>query len=329
MILTEKHIPRYFAGLDLGGTFVKGGIVDENGAVLVKDKIVTRTADGFAQIAQDMAQFVVALCKKSGIAPQTLGGVGVGSPGTVDGEAGEIVYSNNLHWAHVPLVALLHERLGVPVFVTNDANAAALGESYLGAGKDYGSMVMVTLGTGVGSGIVWDGKLYEGYRSAGAEVGHSVIKVGGERCTCGRKGCFEAYASATALIRQARRAMRKDANSRLWEMCGGDESKIDGKAVCDAARDGDKTAAAVLKEYIRYLAEGLANIANIFRPEIILLGGGISAAGDLLLVPLRKAFDPLVYGGNDHATVKIGIAKLGNDAGMIGAARFAMTKAGA
>ena len=212
--------------------------------------------------------------------------------------------------------------LGVPVYVTNDANAAALGESFAGAAKQYGSSIFVTLGTGVGGGIIIDGKLFEGNRSAGAEIGHMVIRMGGEKCTCGRKGCFEAYASATALIRQTQNAMRKAPESILWKLAPTPE-EVDGKTAFDGLRAGDKTAEKVVNAYIGYLAEGLANLANIFRPEAIVLGGGVCAEGETLLAPLRRKMNRLVYAGTKYAPVLLLTASLGNDAGLVGAARFA------
>ena len=317
---------KLYAGIDLGGTFIKGGIVDESGKVLIKDKVATSAGHKPEDIADDMAALVNKLCGRMNIDYTALSGVGVGSPGVVDGENGKIVFSGNLAWKNVPLGGLLSNRLNMPVYITNDANAAALGESYCGGGKNYGSMIFITLGTGVGGGIVLGGELFEGYRSAGAEVGHSILKLGGEKCTCGRRGCFEAYASATALIRQARRAMKKDAESLLWKLCGGDDTKVDGKLVFDAVHGGDNTAIKVLNKYVEYLAAGLVDLANIFRPEIILLGGGISEAGETLLKPLREVFYRDLFGGNDHAPVLLGLATLGNDAGLCGAARLAMIK---
>ena len=217
------------------------------------------------------------------------------------------MYSNNIRWEKVPLGAELKKHLGIPVFATNDANAAALGESFAGAAKSYPSSVFITLGTGVGGGIILDNVLFEGNRSAGAEIGHMVIRMGGEKCTCGRKGCFEAYASATALIRQTRNAMAKDKTSKLWEICPNPED-VNGKTAFDGMRAGDKTAEKVVKNYITYLAEG----------------GGVCAEGDTLLVPLRRKVNRLLYGGTKYAPVLVTVAKLGNDAGLVGAARFAM-----
>lgn len=314
---------QYYAGIDLGGTFVKGGIVDEEGNILIKDKIPTGKERPYAEIAADMAQLVFDLAKKAGISPADVKAAGVGSPGTIDSKNGVIVYSNNIRWEKVPLGKELQKHLGIPVFITNDANAAALGESFAGAAKSYPNSVFLTLGTGVGGGVILDNKLFEGNRSAGAELGHMVIRMGGEKCTCGRKGCFEAYASATALIRQTQRAMEKDKASKLWEICPNLED-VNGKTAFDGMRAGDKTAEKVVKNYITYLAEGIANLANIFRPDAVVLGGGVCAEGDTLLVPLRRKVNRLLYGGTKYAPVPVTVAQLGNDAGLVGAARFAM-----
>ena len=312
---------KYYAGIDLGGTFIKCGIVDGAGNLIVKDQIPTGKERSYAEIAQDMANLAKELAKK---ACAELTAVGIGSPGTVDSSNGIIVYSNNIAWKNVPLGQLVRKILNVPVAVTNDANAAALGESWRGAGKDYKTIVLVTLGTGVGGGIVLNGKLYEGNRSAGAEIGHTVIKLNGEKCTCGRRGCFEAYASATALIRQTRQAMARNSNSTLWKLCGGNAENADGKTAFDGMRTGDKTAAKIVNDYVRYLAEGIANLANIFRPEAVLLGGGICAEGETLLLPLQKQVNKMLFGGAQYAPVKVLRANLGNDAGLYGAVRLAI-----
>ena len=314
---------KYYAGLDLGGTFVKGGIVDEEGNILVKGKIPTGAERPYAAIAADMAQLVKDLAAQAGLQQEQIAAVGIGSPGLIDAENGTIVYSNNLRWENVPLCAAVRERLGLPVCITNDANAAALGESFCGAGKKYRSMVFITLGTGVGGGIILDGKLFEGYRSAGAEVGHMVIECGGWQCTCGRRGCFEAYASATGLIRRTREAMEAHPESAMWRLAGSLE-KVDGKTAFDGMRAGDAAAARVVDEYISYLAEGVVNLVNIFRPEAVLLGGGVCAEGETLLAPLREKVFPHLFGGTEYAPCAIVKASLGNDAGLCGAARLAM-----
>ncbi len=229
IILTTKSVSNYYIGIDLGGTFVKCGIVDEQGNILVKDKFPTGNGRPYSEIAADMADFAEQLISRAGLKKEDVRAAGIGALGTIDSKNGVIVYSNNIRWENVPLCKEIEKRLGLPTYITNDANAAALGENFCGAGKDYESMVFITLGTGVGGGIIIDGKIFEGNKSAGAEIGHEVIRMGGEKCTCGRRGCFEAYASATALINQAKRAMQKDKESLLWKLCANDLEKVDGK----------------------------------------------------------------------------------------------------
>lgn len=313
---------KYYAGLDLGGTFIKCGIVDGEGKLIIKDKIPTGSERPYTEIAADMANLVLDLSAKVNVKFEA---VGVGSPGTVDSENGVIVYSNNIKWENVPLGETIKKIIGLPVYITNDANAAALGESWTGAGKNFNTIVFVTLGTGVGGGIVLDGKLYEGGHSAGAEIGHMLVEMNGELCTCGRRGCLEAYASATALIKQTQQAMKRDRGSVMWNLCG-DINKVDGRTAFDGMREGDKTAAKVVGNYINYLAEGIINLCNIFRPDAILLGGGICAEGDTLIKPLQSKVDNTVFGGTKYAPVEILTASLGNDAGIFGAVRLAMTK---
>ncbi len=312
---------KYYVGVDIGGTFVKCGIVSSTGEILVKGKIPTGKDRPYGEIAKDIAEFAKKLEAEAGV--ETLA-VGVGCPGSINSATGVIVYSNNIAWENVPLGAELEKRLGKPTFVTNDANAAALGESFIGAGKDYHSSILVTLGTGVGGGIVLDDKLFEGNFSAGAEIGHHVIRKNGKQCTCGRKGCFETYASATALMAQGRTAMKKHRDSAMWSACKGDVSALDGKIIFDCAQAGDKAAQKVVDGYIDYLAEGIANLANIFRPEAVLLGGGVSAQGDNLIVPTQKAVNARLYGGAEYAPVKVAVATLSNDAGLCGAGKLAM-----
>lgn len=311
-----------YIGIDLGGTFVKYGLVGEGGEIIEKGKVPTPAGCGYAETAEVIASAVRGLAKSGA----SVCGLGIGAPGVVDGERGIVLTSGNLGWVNKPLAQDLSERLGIPVTLTNDANAAAYGEYACGAGSDYKSVVLITLGTGVGSGIVLNGKLYEGNEGAGAELGHEVIRMGGEKCACGRRGCFEAYASATALIRQTKRVMEKDKQSMLWQLCGGDINKVNGKTAFDGAQSGDRTAKRVVSNYLRYLSEGLANIANTFRPEAILIGGGISAQGESLVKPLQKRVDKLMLGHGAYAPVKILAATLGNDAGLVGAAMLAKEK---
>ena len=313
---------KYFAGIDLGGTFIECGIADEAGNILIKDKIPTGKERPYTAVAHDMAQLVRALCTRAGVAHELPGAAGIGSPGTADGETGVIAYNNNLGWHNVPIGKAVGQELALPVFVANDANVAALGESFAGAGAAFSSSILITLGTGVGGGIVLDGRLFEGKRSAGAEIGHMVIRAGGVPCTCGRRGCFEAYASATALIRRTRSTMLSHPESAMWQISPTIEA-VNGITAFDGMRRGDKTAERVVRGYIDDLAEGVANLINIFRPDAIILGGGISAEGETLLSPLRKRVRGLVYGDFDYAPTQIVRAVLGNDAGLVGAAHYA------
>ena len=323
VILTTENTLKYYAGIDLDGTGIKCGIVDENGKIVAIKKCPIRKGVEAKEILLDMANLVKDLQKETGL---KLEGVGVGCPGLIDTEKGNVVYSNNLAWKNVPLIKTLKEELNLHVYVTNDANAAALGEYHFGAGKKYKSLVMLTLGTGVGSGIVFNGKLFEGNLGAGVELGNEVIRIGGEKCTCGRKGCLEAYASATALIKQAQKAMDGDKESLLWKLTDGNKENVNGKIVFDALREGDKTAEKVVKKYTEYLAAGVTNVINAFHPQAIVLGGGICAAGDVFLTPLKRKVNRGIFGGTKFAPVEIVVASLGNDAGIYGAAALAFNK---
>lgn len=308
---------KYYIGIDLGGTFIKGGIVTAEGEIITADKIPTESELGGDRVATNIVTLAERLLAKANISKTDVVGLGIGSPGMIDSKKGEVVFSGNLHWTHFPIAEETAKRIGLPVKLANDANVAALGETKFGCGKDYENTILITLGTGVGGGIVIDGKLFEGYRSAGAELGHAVLMVGGEQCTCGRKGCFEAYASATALIRDTKRAMQADISSKMWEIGGLD--KVTGKTPFDYY-DTDSSAKAVVDKYITMLGAGLTNLANEFRPEAIILGGGVCAQGDTLVKPLQEILDKEIFAGEKGPQVKLLIATLGNNAGLLGAA---------
>lgn len=313
---------RYYIGIDLGGTFIKGGIVNERGEILASDKVPTEVEKGDKGVAANIARLAKDLLERCGLTNGDVVGLGIGSPGMIDSAEGNVVYANNLGWENFRICDELSRLMGgMTVKIGNDANVAALGEVKFGAARNYSSAVMITLGTGVGGGIVIDGKLVEGNKGAGAELGHIVIVHGGEACSCGRRGCFEAYSSATALIRDTKRAMMAHPDSKMWEI--GDVENVNGKTVFDFAPD-DVYAKEVLDRYIEYLACGLVNYANIFRPEVILLGGGICAQGDNLIVPLQKIFDKEIYAGDKGPRVPILIAELENSAGLLGAAALLM-----
>ena len=319
IIMTE--IRKYYIGIDLGGTFIKGGIVDDLGNLIVNDKVPTEAERGEAGVSENIAALCRSLLSSVNMTEADIVGIGLGVPGTVDSERGEVVYSNNLGWGHFFIASRLESLVGLPVRIGNDANVAALGETVFGAGRGFRTTVMITLGTGVGSGIVIDGKLFEGNRSAGAELGHSVIVARGEPCTCGRRGCLEAYASATALIRDTKRAMEKHKDSKMWEIGGLDA--VTGKTAFDYA-ETDAAAAEVVRNYIEMLGAGMTNICNELRPEAILLGGGMCAQGDALIKPLRQFVEREIFGGASGPQVKLLTAELQNSAGILGAAALFM-----
>ena len=321
MRLIMAEVRKYYVGIDLGGTFIKGGIVDDLGNIIYQDKVPTESENGADRVAMNIANLVKMLMKKTDLNTDDVEGIGMGVPGMIDSKAGNVIYSNNLKWKDFRIGEKVGQLTGLRVKIANDANVAALGEAKFGAAKDYEDVVMLTLGTGVGSGIVAEGKLLEGNKSAGAELGHMVIINGGEQCTCGRKGCLEAYASATALIRDTKRAMTAHRDSKMWEI--GDLDNVTGKTAFDY-KDCDPYAKEAVENYIGYLACGITDVANIFRPETVLLGGGVCAQGDNLVKPLQKLLDKDIFAGSLGPQVPILVAELGNSAGLLGAAALLM-----
>ncbi len=319
-ILTS--IRRYYVGIDIGGTFIKGGIVNDRGEIITSQKIPTEAHRSAEEVTANIASLALELLDKCNLKTSDVMGIGIGCPGTIDSKSGNVIYSNNIGWSDFNIASAISKALGgIKVKVTNDANAAALGEVKFGAAKNYENAVTITLGTGVGSGIVVNGKLMEGNKGAGAELGHTVIHRDGEPCTCGRRGCLEAYCSATALIRDTKRVMLDHPNSKLWEV--GDAERVTGKTPFDFA-ENDMYAKEIVREYIENLACGLTNFANVFRPEVILLGGGVCAQGDRLIKPLQKKIDDELFGKDKGPSVPILIAELGNNAGILGAAALIM-----
>ncbi len=312
---------KYYVGIDLGGTFIKGGIVDDLGDILFEDKTPTESEKGGDRVALNIANLVKALLEKVRLSPSDTEGIGMGVPGMIDGKAGNVIYSNNLQWKDFPLGKKVSDLTGLKVVMANDANVAALGEVKFGAARAYDDAVMLTLGTGVGGGIVVDGKLIEGNQGAGAELGHSVILAGGEPCTCGRKGCFEAYSSATAIIRDTKRAMEAHKDSKMWEI--GALDKVTGKTAFDY-KDSDPYAKEVVDNYFRMLACGITNFANVFRPQVIILGGGVCAQREALVKPVQALVDEELFAGKLGPQVPIVIAELENSAGLLGAAALLM-----
>ncbi len=307
-----------YIGIDLGGTNIAAGLVDDNGRIIHKDSTPTLRERPVEEIIADMA----AIARKvAGDTPLSeIHGVGIGCPGTVDNETGTVIYSNNIVMDHVPLAEIFRRHLDLPVNLENDANAAAYGE-YITCAKDKKSFVFMTLGTGVGGGIILDGNIWRGFNGAGAEIGHSTLIMGGERCTCGKCGCLESYASVTALIRQTTEAIEAHPESMMNEWVK-KHGKVNGRTSFECAELGDEVARQVCDRYIQYVAEGVCSIINILQPETFVIGGGISREGDALLTPLKK----YVYKNdfNKHMPkTDIRIAQLFGDAGIVGAAMAA------
>lgn len=314
----------YYIGVDLGGTNIAAGIVDEKGNLLKKASIPTGAEREADEVIKDMAGLCRKLIDEQGITVDDVEYAGVATPGTADHDNGIVVYANNLRFLNYPLADKLKEFLGVKkVLIENDANAAAKGEAACGAAKGYANSVMITLGTGLGGGIIIDNKIYSGFNYAGAELGHMVIEVDGLPCSCGRKGCWEAYSSATGLINMTKVKLAETKDTIMHEMVAHD-GKVSGRTAFDAMRKGDKAAKEVVDKYIYYLAMGIVNIINIFQPEVLVIGGGICNEKHYLTDPLMDIVDKEQYSRNSTKKTEIRIATLGNDAGIIGAAMLGM-----
>lgn len=314
----------YRIGIDLGGTNIAAGIVNEEFKIIAKDSVPTNANRPEEEIVADMAMLCKKLCADNGISLSEIDSVGIASPGIVDDETGMIIYTNNLPFRHFPVIPRLKEALGVKeAHIENDANAAAWGEAIAGAAKGSKSSVMITLGTGVGGGIIDGGKVYKGFNSAAGELGHIVIQVDGRPCSCGRRGCWEAYSSATGLINTTKEKIaecEKNGRETLMTKLVADAGKVNGRIAFDGKRAGDAAACEVIDEYIKYLASGLATIINIFQPEVLSIGGGISNEGQYLLDLVTPRVLEQIYGTGLVETPSIRIATLRNDAGIIGAA---------
>lgn len=314
----------YYLGIDLGGTNIVAGVVDEDYKIVAKESCKTNLPRPTDEICDDMAAVTVKALKKAGITLDDISFVGIGAPGAVNSQTGVIEFSANFDAHNWELAAMMEERLNKKVKVENDANAAALGEYLAGAAKNSKNAVAITLGTGVGGGIIIDGKIYSGSNFAGAELGHIVIEHNGRQCGCGRKGCWEAYASATGLINMTKEAIENPENkdSYLYKSVDGDLSKVSGITAFDAMQHDCPVGKAVVDTYISYLACGIVNVINIFQPDVLCIGGGVSNQGDNLLKPLMKIVEAERYTKHNSKQTKICTALLGNDAGIIGAARL-------
>ncbi len=309
----------YTLGIDLGGTNIATAVVDENYNIIGKGHLPTNAPRDAYEIAIDMVETCKMACADAGVTMDEIEWIGVGTPGAVNPQNGVIETSNNLCFSNVPMKRYIEELSGKKCFIENDANAAACGELIAGAGKGYKNLVAITLGTGVGGGVIIDGKLFSGSNGYGGELGHTVIVVDGEDCSCGRKGCWEAYASATALIRQTKRAMADHPESIMWKLAPKLEN-VSGRTAFDGMREGDETAIKVCNQYIQYVACGIVDMINIFQPEILCIGGGISKEKQNLTVPINEYVNKYSYTNMTDKKTVIKTAELGNDAGIIGAA---------
>lgn len=310
----------YRVGVDLGGTNIRSGVVDDQFKIIGVGELKTNAPRPAAEIFDDITKTVHMAVEAAGLTMDDISSVGVGTPGTVNKKTGYIEFSNNLDFQNVPAQEMLRERLGKPVYLENDANCAAYGEAKAGAGAGVKDFIAITLGTGVGSGIIVDGHILNGANFAAGEMGHMVIVVDGEQCNCGRRGCWERYASATALIAQTKDEMCHAQDSMMWELVDNNIDAVNGRTAFDAMRKGDVAGKRVVDRYIYYVACGIINAINIFQPEIICVGGGIGHEKETLLEPLRQHVRRERYSMYSSKQTRICSAELGNDAGVIGAA---------
>lgn len=316
---------KYYIGIDLGGTNIKAGVVDEQFNIITKATCKTNLPRPAEEICTDMAETALRAVEQAGLTLNEIESIGIGTPGIANSATGIIEYSNNLGFENFAVVKMMKSLIPKPCYVENDANAAAYGEFVAGAAKNANNAVCITLGTGVGGGIIIDRKIYSGFNFAGSEIGHTVIDPNGPVCTCGRKGCFEVFSSATGLIRMTKEAMEYNPSSLLHKAAE-EEGKVSARTAFNAMRMDDDVAKAVVDKYIKYLACGITNTINIFQPDILCIGGGVCNEGDPLLVPLKELVAKEVYTRNSPKNTEIVIAQLGNDAGIIGAAFLGLSK---
>lgn len=314
----------YYIGIDLGGTAIKVGLVDENGNILEKISAHTGAKRANEHIFKDMAKLTHDVCEAAGVRYDEIEAIGLATPGLVQGSV--IRLAGNLGFYDLDAGEMLGKLTGKKVYVGNDANLAALGEALCGGGKGAGSVVMLTLGTGLGMGVIIGGAVYVGANGGAGEYGHTIIERNGYPCTCGNRGCLECYTSATALVRMTVEAMNRDKESEMWKLCGGDLNKVSAQTAWRTRDVGDKSANEVVEMYTDYVSIAIANAVNTLQPETVLIGGGVSNEGENLFSILREKAGKMMFA--NKTTVKqpaIQRAELGNDAGMVGAAMFAKT----
>lgn len=323
-VVGGTEIEMYRIGIDLGGTNIAAAIVGEDFKILKKKSIPTGAERPSELIMDDMAGLCRDVCGEAGIGTDDIEAIGIASPGVANHDDGIVEYSCNLPFRKFPICNELSKRLGISnVHVENDANAAAWGEAVAGSARGTKNSVMITLGTGVGGGVIIDGKVFSGFNYAGTELGHVVIEVGGRQCGCGRRGCWEAYSSATGLINMTNEKLKECAENggqTVMTDIAAKHGKVSGRTAFDGMRAGDAAAKEVVDEYLKYLECGITNMINIFQPEVLSIGGGISGEGDALIEMIEPAIRKEQYGADFTSLTKICIAELGNDAGIIGAA---------
>lgn len=305
-------------GIDVGGTGIQFGAIDENMNILAEKSIPTTTSVSFSEQVARIADAVVATASAAGFSADQIDRIGVGIPGISDPVTGDIVKCPNMGWFHVPFRQEFMKHLSVPLYIENDANVAALAESAAGVSAGTSSSVFITIGTGIGSGIILNGRIWNGFHGIGGELGHVIFGLNGVPCTCGNHGCLERYCSATALIRMGREAVALQPDSLILRSVGNDLTRIEARTVIDAARENDPVAVEVYGRWISQLAQAIAGVVNLLDPEVIVLGGGVSKAGDFLLNPLRSEFRKYVL-YSDQPLPDLRIAVLGSKAGIIGA----------
>lgn len=308
----------YKIGVDVGGMSIKIGLVDNFGKIITKSVVETKKDCNLA--IDDICFAIKNILENQKISFTDLKGIGIGLPGAVNSKTGIVDFLPNIGWGKIDLVSLVKKHFDKKVCIANDANAAILGEYKYGVAKNYDSVVMFTLGTGVGGGVIIDGKIFEGEECRGTELGHVTLILDGKECTCGRKGCIERYVSATALIEQTKNAMLKDKTTSMWGFVNGDINKVDGRTAFECAKKSDTLAMNVVDDYVKYLSESILSMLNIFRPKAFVLGGGISEQGSYLIDKVIKYCEQNDYGYKGAPKTQILKASLGNDAGILGAA---------
>ncbi len=313
---------QFVVGVDLGGTKIAVGLFTSEGKLTSQNLQPTDAQEGPQAVIENLCQAIFHLISQAGIGFPQIKGIGVAAAGAIDTHNGVVTLSPNLPgWRNIPLRKILKDSLGVPVYLTNDANAAAFGEYLFGAGQNTANLVYITVSTGIGGGIIINGEVYEGISGAAGEIGHMTIDINGPPCNCGSNGCLEILASGSALAREARRHVKAGESMAILEASGGDLDRISAETIFQAAQQGDRLAGKLIQQTGRYLGVGLANLVNIFNPELIIVGGGLSNMGEHLMGPARDVMQERAYQVSANA-VRIVPALLGNDSGLIGAAAW-------